>query len=96
MLDPSDDTRNLTPAITKAKMKYTTGVFNYCFHVVSEFCGEQDLQKRRAQSALSTIVGGEPFWPRVVHMYQRRIEPYSVFVCTNWQKICSEVARQTR
>ncbi|ORC90822.1 uncharacterized protein TM35_000072460 [Trypanosoma theileri] len=73
VLDPSDETKNLTSKLEKAA--HLQAVFNYCYTVLS-----QSLQiaerRRRAQSLLSNIIGGESYWGRVLQMYHEGIQPF--------------------
>ncbi|KAF5226569.1 hypothetical protein ECC02_000070 [Trypanosoma cruzi] len=73
VLDPSDETKNLTPLMEKAA--HLQAVFNYCYTALSQF-NQVSQRQRRAQSTLSTIIGGEAYWGRVLQLYHEEIPPY--------------------
>jgi hypothetical protein len=73
VLDPSDPTRNLTSNVEK--IAHIRGVFQYCYTAISQF-SQASSANRRAQSALSTIIGGEAYWTRVLHHYKEQTEPF--------------------
>ncbi|RNF13456.1 uncharacterized protein Tco025E_06174 [Trypanosoma conorhini] len=73
VLDPFDETRNLTPKLEKAA--HLQAVFNYCYTALSQFT-QVSQRQRRAQSTLSTIIGGEAYWGRVLQLYHEGISPY--------------------
>ncbi|RNF06406.1 hypothetical protein TraAM80_03872 [Trypanosoma rangeli] len=73
VLDPLDETRNLTPKLEKAM--HLQAVFNYCYTALSQFT-QVSQRQRRAQSTLSTIIGGEAYWGRVLQLYHEGISPY--------------------
>ncbi|KAH8613744.1 hypothetical protein ERJ75_000729100 [Trypanosoma vivax] len=73
VLDPSNETRNLTSHLQKAA--HLQAVFNYCYTALSQFA--QVLRhQQRAQSTLSTIIGGEAYWGRVLQLYHEGISPF--------------------
>jgi len=72
VLDISDPTANLTPKVDKVPL--VVAVFNYCYNAVSQF-EQVDNSQRRAQSALSTIIGGETYWSRVLQLYGQKVSP---------------------
>lgn len=73
ILDPSEPTRNLTQKADK--VPHVMAVFNYCYTALSQF-NQTHPQQRRAQSVLSTIIGGETYWSRVLQLYHQQISPY--------------------
>jgi len=93
ILDAGDERRNITAGVTADKLKYLATVFNYCFRVVSGFCEQNDPGLRRAQSPLSTIVGGEPYWPRVLELAAAGVPPYAGYVEAHWEKVHIEMSR---
>jgi len=94
ILDPANATRNLAVGMTAKKLQFLQSTFNYCYHVVSEFAKETDPHKQRGQSPLSTVLGGEPFWPRVVELAQLNVEPYVSFLHANRGRATDEMYRQ--
>lgn len=77
VLDVHESQRNLTPRLDR--FAHLQGVFNYCYTAISQFTQVASSQ-RRAQSALSTIIGGETFWSRVLQLYHQEIQPYRQIV----------------
>ena len=73
VLDLSDPSVNLTPKVDKVPL--VVAVFHYCYNAVSQF-EQVDHSQRRAQSALSTIIGGETYWSRVLQLYSQKVSPY--------------------
>jgi hypothetical protein len=73
VLDPSNPERNLTPKLEK--FSHIQAVFHYCYTAISQFT-QVSAQQRRAQSALSTVIGGESFWSRVLSMYHQQVSPF--------------------
>ncbi|KAH9579744.1 hypothetical protein LSM04_000620 [Trypanosoma melophagium] len=73
VLDPSDETKNLTSKLEKAA--HLQAVFNYCYTVLSQSLQVAE-RRRRAQSLLSNIIGGESYWGRVLQMYYEGIQPF--------------------
>jgi hypothetical protein len=94
ILDPANHDRNLAAGMNGKKLQFMQSTFNYCYHVVSEFAKESDPQKQRGQSPLSTVLGGEPFWPRVVELAQLNVEPYVSFLHTHRSRAVDEMCRQ--
>lgn len=74
VLDPGDPTQNLSTAVEKTPA--LQAVFHYCFTAISQY-EQVGTKQRRAQSALSTIIGGEPYWTRVLKLYEDGVEPYA-------------------
>lgn len=73
IVDPTDERTNLSPKTDKVPL--LLAVFNYCYTAMSQF--EQVEQgHRRAQSPLSTIIGGEAYWSRVLQLYQQKVSPF--------------------
>lgn len=73
VLDPADPKENLTGRVDK--VPHILAVFNYCYTAVSQF-SQTAPTARRAQSALSTVIGGETYWSRVLHLYHQQVEPF--------------------
>ncbi|AAZ11940.1 hypothetical protein, conserved [Trypanosoma brucei brucei TREU927] len=82
VLDPSNEGHNLTYRLEKAA--HLQAVFNYCYTAISQFAQVEERQLR-AQSVLSTIIGGESYWSRVLQLYHEGISPY--FEVVNEKKI---------
>lgn len=74
VLDPASSDRNLTPKLEK--FSHIQAVFHYCYTAISQFT-QVNVTQRRAQSALSTVIGGEAFWSRVLLMYHQNIAPFA-------------------
>jgi hypothetical protein len=77
VLDPGDLTRNLTPKLDK--FSHLQAVFNYCYTALSQFT-QVSPEQRRAQSALSTLIGGESYWSRVLKLYHQNVSPFAEVV----------------
>ncbi|KEG15630.1 hypothetical protein DQ04_00021280 [Trypanosoma grayi] len=73
ILDPFDEAQNLTPKLEKAA--HLQAVFNYCYTALSQY-KQVSQRQRRAQSILSTIIGGEAYWGRVLQLYHEGISPF--------------------
>lgn len=73
ILDPIDESVNVTPQVDRVSS--IQAVFNYCYTALSQYA-QVNSNLHRAQSALSTIIGGEPYWVRVLRYYQLYVEPY--------------------
>lgn len=73
VLDPSNETVNLTPEVDRVSS--IQAVFNYCYTALSQY-SQVSSSLHRAQSPISTIIGGEPYWVRVLRFYQLQVEPY--------------------
>ena len=73
VLDPADPSINLTARVEK--VPHILAVFNYCYTAISQFT-QTLATARRAQSALSTVIGGETYWSRVLHLYHQQVEPF--------------------
>lgn len=73
VIDPSDETANLTPKVER--IAHILAVFNYCYTAISQFA-QTTAGRHKAQSALSTIIGGEAYWGRVLSLYHQKIEPF--------------------
>eukprot|EP00331_Platyophrya_macrostoma_P015883 CAMPEP_0176474814 /NCGR_PEP_ID=MMETSP0127-20121128/43253_1 /TAXON_ID=938130 /ORGANISM="Platyophrya macrostoma, Strain WH" /LENGTH=451 /DNA_ID=CAMNT_0017870327 /DNA_START=78 /DNA_END=1433 /DNA_ORIENTATION=- len=74
VLDSIDGERNLTPKLEK--FSHIQAVFHYCYTAISQFTQVSSSQ-RRAQSALSTVIGGESYWSRVLSMFHQGIAPFA-------------------
>ncbi|EPY43179.1 hypothetical protein AGDE_00743 [Angomonas deanei] len=77
VLDPADETINLTPSLDRVSNVQT--VFSYCYSALNQYTQVSSGQ-RRAQSVLSTIIGGEPYWIRVFRLYEQGVDPYYTFI----------------
>lgn len=77
VLDPADQTINLTGRVDK--VPHILAVFNYCYTAVAQF-SQTVPNARRAQSALSTVIGGESYWSRVLALFHQQIEPFYTVV----------------
>ncbi|KAL7708174.1 hypothetical protein N2W54_006217 [Lotmaria passim] len=73
VLDPVNEEVNVTPLVDHVSS--IQAVFNYCYTALSQYA-QINSTLHRAQSALSTIIGGEPYWVRVLRYYQLHVEPY--------------------
>ena len=74
VLDFDDDSKvNLAAKVEK--VPHMLAVFNYCYTALSQFVQVHPSQ-RRAQSPLSTIIGGEAFWSRVLQLYHQQVTPF--------------------
>eukprot|EP00758_Cryptobia_borreli_P020150 Tbor_TRINITY_DN960_c0_g1::TRINITY_DN960_c0_g1_i1::g.21223::m.21223 len=72
ILDPSNMEKNLAQKVDKVAL--LMAVFNYCYTALSQY-EQVDQAQCRAQSALSTIIGGETYWSRVLQLYNQKICP---------------------
>ena len=73
VIDPGDGTSNIA---TKAnRVPHLLAVFNYCYTAITQYF-QSAQNARRAQSALSTVIGGEAYWSRVLHLYHSHQEPF--------------------
>lgn len=84
----SGSTRNLAGKCTK--VAHILAVFNYCFTALSQF-EQVPVSERRAQSALSTILGGEAYWSRVLTLYREGIQPYAAVVQSYHDVLAAEI-----
>lgn len=73
VIDPADDESNLTPSLDR--VSNLQAVFSYCYSALNQYA-QVSGDQRRAQSALSSIIGGEPYWGRVFRFYEQKVEPY--------------------
>ncbi|KPI85979.1 hypothetical protein ABL78_4981 [Leptomonas seymouri] len=73
VLDPIDEMVNVTPRVDR--FGSIQAVFNYCYAALLQYAQVRP-SLHRAQSALSTIIGGEPYWVRVLRFYHLQVEPY--------------------
>ncbi|EPY36435.1 hypothetical protein STCU_00585 [Strigomonas culicis] len=73
VVDPSDGDTNLTPSLDR--VSNLQAVFSYCYSALNQYA-QVSGDQRRAQSALSSIIGGEPYWGRVFRFYEQKVEPY--------------------
>jgi len=73
VIDPASPSRNLGAGIVK--FPQLKSLFQYCWMTLSQW-GRMS-QDRQAQSPLSTIIGGETFWGRVLLLSLAGEEPYA-------------------
>lgn len=73
VLDPANEEVNLTPVVQR--VSDILAVLRYCYTAIDQYTN-MNTGLHRAQSALSTILAGEPFWGRVLKYYEVREEPY--------------------
>lgn len=73
VIDPCDPSRNVTPKLDK--FSHLQAVFHYCYTAIAQFT-QVNVVQRKAQSALSTVIGGETFWSRVLQMHHNQISPF--------------------
>ena len=73
VIDPSNETANLTSKVDK--VAHLLAVFNYCYTASSQFT-QVSPQQRRAQSILSTMIGGETYWSRVLSLFHQHVSPF--------------------
>ena len=65
--------RNL--AASNPDTRHLSAVLNYCYAAM-EAHESSSPSKRKAQSVLSTIIGGEAYWGRVMDLYENVVEPW--------------------
>ncbi|KPA83320.1 hypothetical protein ABB37_02980 [Leptomonas pyrrhocoris] len=73
VLDPVNEEVNVTAQVDR--VSGIQAVFNYCYTALSQYA-QVNSNLHRAQSALSTVIGGEPYWVRVLRYHQLHVEPY--------------------
>eukprot|EP00758_Cryptobia_borreli_P008349 Tbor_TRINITY_DN5382_c2_g1::TRINITY_DN5382_c2_g1_i1::g.4244::m.4244 len=80
ILDPSSDIcdstrkpRNLATGVDSTT--HLTAILQYCYTATQQY-EQMPPSKRRAQSVLSTIIGGEAYWGRVIDLYDQRVSPF--------------------
>jgi hypothetical protein len=73
VLDPAQETANLTSKVDK--VAHLLAIFNYCYTASTQYL-VVSLEQRRAQSVLSTMIGGETYWSRVLTLYHQRVAPF--------------------
>eukprot|EP00742_Colponemidia_sp_Colp-10_P015144 GILJ01017261.1.p1 GENE.GILJ01017261.1~~GILJ01017261.1.p1 ORF type:complete len:1063 (-),score=197.17 GILJ01017261.1:341-3418(-) len=73
VLDPADLKRNLSSKVTN--VTHIAAILHYCYTAISQH-EQVPVAKRRAQSALSTIIGGEAYWGRILELSSQGVEPY--------------------
>eukprot|EP00759_Apiculatamorpha_spiralis_P018769 PhF_6_TR25121/c0_g1_i1/m.34551/K03514/PAPD5_7, TRF4; non-canonical poly(A) RNA polymerase PAPD5/7 len=76
VIDPAAPDRNLTASV--AKFPQVKSLFQYCYMTLNQWSAM--VQENRAQSPLSTIVGGETFWSRVLLLALAGEEPYATVI----------------
>eukprot|EP00760_Papus_ankaliazontas_P024190 PhM_4_TR2139/c4_g1_i1/m.54109/K03514/PAPD5_7, TRF4; non-canonical poly(A) RNA polymerase PAPD5/7 len=74
--DPVNADRNLSATVNK--FPQVRSLFQYCFMQLNQWVTTS--QESRAQSPLSTIIGGEAFWGRVLFLALGGVEPYASVV----------------
>jgi DNA polymerase sigma len=76
VIDPTNPSRNLASGVTK--FPQVKSLFQYCYMTLNQW--KTMAQESRAQSPLSTIIGGETFWGRVLLLALAGEEPYATVV----------------
>ena len=84
---------NMTAGVSITFLRVLVAVLHYCYRAVQSFVDEPDLAKRRAQSALSTILGADTFWMRVVGLFSVSEPPFDTYVRANEDAIRTAYAR---